>query len=453
MDITTILRELEPCKVAVDVTIPAKLVAKESTKVQNKINRIAKIPGFRPGKIPKKLILKRYSQEIEAETVQELTSQALRQAMSKHNLEIQATPEVENYEKLTLKENEDLSFTFKLEVAPKFELPDYKNIKITVPKIEVKEEEIEKQIKLMLESNATNQKVDGPAQAGDMLKVTYKAELQDGELPEESINEYCKTILESEDNWLMLEEPTLIPNCLEQLIGSTAGETKTIEITFPEDFSEQVLASKKATYTIEIKEIRSKVYPELTDELAQEKKFKNAEELKQQIKKYLTHQKETARQQEIEAKINDYILSNTEITLPPTRTRQEHQITAQQHIDYAIRQGMHPDEAEKNKEQIIKNCKTIAENTLKRKYIFTAIATKENIEPTNEDINQTISYIAYSTQSDVKETQKRIIQAGNMPELIKDIVVNKTLRHLVELADISDEDAQNNTPEENTTNQ
>ncbi len=245
------------CKREIELEIPAENVQKATEKVARDIARIARIPGFRPGKAPVTLVRRRFAEDIQGEVMQSLVPEYLEKALDEQKLIPVTRPEVND---IHFKEGEPLKFRAVFEVLPEFELGDYKNLQIQVDEMEIGDAQVDKTLEEMRERGATYAAVEGrPAQDGDYVLMKLMGVPQGGGNPVQADNILCH---------LGAEET--LESFTENLRGATAGETKNFESRYPDDYPDPKLAGKTYDYTVEVQGIKEKKLPELNDEFVKD---------------------------------------------------------------------------------------------------------------------------------------------------------------------------------------
>ncbi len=245
------------CKREIELEIPAENVQKATEKVARDIARVARIPGFRPGKAPVTLVRRRFADDIQGEVVQSLVPEYLEKALDEKKLVPVTRPEVD---KVEFKEGEPLRFRAIFEVLPEFELGDYKNLTVQVDDIEVGDAQVDKTLEEMRERAATFVPVEGrPAQDGDFVLIKLSGTPAEGGDPVQA------------DNILVhIGAEETLASFNENLRGANAGETRQFEASYPDDYPDEKLAGKTYNYTVEVQGIKEKKLPELNDEFAKD---------------------------------------------------------------------------------------------------------------------------------------------------------------------------------------
>jgi len=245
------------CKRELELEIPAENVTKATEKVARDLARVARVPGFRPGKAPVTLIRRRFAEDIQGEVLQSLVPEYIEKALEEKKLVPITRPAVD---KIDFKEGEPLRFRAVFEVLPEFELGDYKNLAINVDDVETGDAQVDKAIENIRERVAAFVPIEGrAAKDGDYVLIKLAGvPVGEGE-PVQADNILCHIGAEE-----TLESFT------ENLRGASSGETKKFRSQYPDDYPDQKLAGKAYDYTVEVQGIKEKKLPELNDEFAKD---------------------------------------------------------------------------------------------------------------------------------------------------------------------------------------
>src|SRR5579863_895691 len=245
------------CRREIELEIPAETVQKAADKVARDIVRVARVPGFRPGKAPVTLIRRRFADDIQGEVLQSLVPEYLEKALDEKKLVPVARPEVD---KVEFKEGAPLKFRAIFEVLPEFELGDYKNLQVQVDEIEVGDAQVDKTLEEMRERAATFVPVEGrAAKDGDSVLIKLIGTPSGGGEP-----------VQADNVMVPLGAEETLPAFTENVRGAIVGETKKFAAEYPGDYPDQKLAGKTYEYTIEVQGIKEKRLPELNDEFVKD---------------------------------------------------------------------------------------------------------------------------------------------------------------------------------------
>jgi len=277
------VENLAPCRKLIRVEVDAPSVDAAFDRVTAEFRREARFPGFRPGKAPLELVTRTYSKQIEEEVKRKLISENYRKAVEDQKLQVVSKPDIEE---IQFGRGQALQFAATVETAPEFTLPEYKGIPIRREVKLVSDADVEHALNVLREQQATYSDVARPVQMGDFVVVNYSG-TSDGK-PLTDIAPTARGLTQKNNSWLHMATPDpFIPGFTEQLVGAQAGERRTVTVDFPGDFVAPQLAGKKGVYEVEILQVKEKVLPELTEELAKSYRAENLEKLREGVKRDL----------------------------------------------------------------------------------------------------------------------------------------------------------------------
>lgn len=320
--------KLPASRLGLEIEIPSESTSQAYEKTLQQLVRNANIPGFRKGKVPRQVVLQRYgSRSIKATAIDELIEDALRQVIEQEKIEALGNAELRSpIEELVAQyePGQPLTVSLAIDVAPTANLTQYKGLTAQAEEILYKPEKVDEVLESYRERSATRVPVEGrPAQAQDIAVIDFSGQLV-GDEPKE-IPGGSATDFEVE-----LSEGRFIPGFIEGIIGMSIGETKEIETTFPEDYSQADLAGQPAVFTVTLKDLKEKELPELDDDFAQDiSEFETLAELRESLEKRFQNEaidKTKANKQEA---LLEALVANLEVELPETLIRREvdHMIT------------------------------------------------------------------------------------------------------------------------------
>ncbi|MDP6506824.1 MAG: trigger factor, partial [Planctomycetota bacterium] len=255
------LENAGPCRKRVHVNASPETVADDYAQVVDAFRMHATIPGFRQGKAPVNVVEKTYKKRIADEAKERLVPVFYRKALEQEGIEAVAIVEVKD---VSFEKEAGLAFNVTVDVRPEFKLPKYKKIPIREESIDVPNEEVESTMTRLREQCGTFEDVaDRAAREGDLLKVDYTATC-DGAALEDLVPD-TSALAKAEDFTIFLAEPELIPGFTEGLKGASVGETRDVDVVFPEDYRVSEVAEKTATYTVHVKGIQQRVLAEVDE--------------------------------------------------------------------------------------------------------------------------------------------------------------------------------------------
>ena len=296
------------CKREIELEIPADNVQKAAEKVARDIARLARIPGFRPGKAPVTLVRRRFADDIQGEVVQSLVPEYLGKALDEKKLVPVTRPEIDH---VHFKEGEPLKFRAIFEVLPEFELGDYKNLHVQVDEIQVGDEEINKALEQMRERAATYVPVEGrPAKDDDYVLIKLMGTPVGGGDPVQADNILCH-----------LGGEETLESFTQNLRGANAGQIKQFESRYPEDYPDPKLAGNTYNYSVNVLDVKEKKLPELNDDFAkdatgQQGEITTLEGLRQKVRENLDAAKEHEQASQAREKILETLVRQHEFPVP-----------------------------------------------------------------------------------------------------------------------------------------
>lgn len=400
-----------------------KAVEKAYQRSKSKVS----VPGFRKGKVPRKIIEQMYGKEIFYEDAANIAiPSAYAAAVDECTEEIVSQPTIEIVQ---LEAGKPFIFTAEVALKPDVTLGKYKEVEVDKIDISVTEEEIDTAIDKERERNARTISVDDRAvQDGDMIVLDYEG-FVDGETFEGG---------KDENYPLTIGSNTFIPGFEEQLIGAEIDKKVDVNVTFPEDYHAAELAGKSALFQCTVREIKEKELPDLDDEFASEvSEFDTLAEYREDVKKNLTLKKEEEAKIEKEGRVVDAIIADAQMDIPEAMlmTQQRQMVD-----DFARRirmQGITIDQYFQftglTKEALLEQMKPQAEQQIKSRLVLEAVAKAENLEASEEEYTDEIKKMAETYQM-TEEKMTEMIGAFEEKAIKEDLRVKKALNFVVENA-------------------
>ncbi|HRQ91152.1 MAG TPA: trigger factor, partial [Bacteroidia bacterium] len=298
------VERLPECKARLSAEIPADTVSKTRREIVSTFASQAKVPGFRPGKIPAAVVEKRFADSIEGELKDRLARSAYAEARTKESLTILGISQVER-EQFEI----DGSYLLAVEVVtePEVAIPDYKGIAVEVAKLDVTDEMIANYLDNTRKQQAKPADVDRASAPGDLAVVNYTATL-DGAPLADQLEQEAGPLATGQDHWVDLPEEgaeprEFIPGLAAAVVGMAAGETKTFDATYAEDFPVAAVAGKTVSYEVTVTQVKERELPALDDAFAATLGLESLEELKNRVRGQFEQQRERMRTQIIDNQI------------------------------------------------------------------------------------------------------------------------------------------------------
>lgn len=422
------------CEARLQVEFPADPVTEERKRIVQAFSRQARIPGFRPGKIPRTVIEKRFGEAITAELESRLIQKALQEAAEKEDLRIiDAKPP----EDATHHPDGTLTFTAVLTIAPDFELPNYKEITLQIPDRSVEDEDVEAELDNLRNRFADYEDVtDRTVQGGDFAIIDYSSQL-DGKPLEEAVGQSVGYLAGGEDYWLKMEDDSILPGFSQALEGAAIGEEREFSLTVPEDFVIEELRGVDLAFHVTLKGIKEQTLPEMTDELAaQIVPDTTLKELGELIRGNLERQ---LNQQIEEFKVNqllEKLTSGVEFDLPADLITAETQGQADEMVERGMSAGMSEEEIAERQQEIFSLASQRAQVNLRTDFILQRVAEAEEIQVTQEELANRVAALANQAKKPIKAYAKELQQSGRLRGLQHSLLLSKTIDFLLEQATV-----------------
>lgn len=417
---------LEGNKVELKVEIEPERVNKALEQAYRKVVKNVTIPGFRKGKAPRRVLEARYGKEVlHKDALDILIPSAYIQAVKAAEIEPIAQPEIDN---LYLAENEPATFTAVVEVKPEVELGQYTDLGIEKEEVEVTEEAVLEELKRLQEQHSQLENSDKEiVEDGDFVVIDFEGTI-DGEIfPGGSVEEYT----------LEIGSGIFIPGFEEQLIGQKVGEETEVKVTFPEDYQAENLAGKEAIFKVNIKEIKVKKIPELDDEFAKEVgEYDTLDELKEKTRERLEKFEEERVNREFEDKIIEKAAKNAKVDVPEPLINNELDMMYQNMAYSVSLQGLKIEDYLEfmglDEETWRENKRETATKRAKINLVLEAIAKKEGIEVSDEEIDKRIEEMAADSEKSPEQIKGLLKLQGQLDGIKHSMLIKKVIDFLVE---------------------
>ncbi len=410
------------CRREIELEIPAESVQKATEKIARDLARVARVPGFRPGKAPVTLIRRRFAEDIQGEVVQSLVPDFLEQALNEKKLIPVTRPQVED---VNFNEGGPLKFRAVFEVLPEFQLGDYKNLEVEVEASELGDAEVDKALEEMRERAATFVPVEGRAlKDGDFALLKLLGTPAGGGDP-----------IQADDVLCHIGAEETLESFNENLRGATAGETKRFEAHYPEDYPDPKLARKVYNYAVEVRAIKEKKLPELNDEFAKDVAgesggVKTLAELRAKVRERLEAAREQRQAAQAREKILELLVKRHDFPVPEALV--EHQMDSR--LERVVRslaaQGVDPRAVNIDWVTLRRRQRERAVDDVKAELILDRIATAEGIDATEEDVEKEIASLAAQSGESATALRARLTKQGALDRMKSKLRSDKTLEWL-----------------------
>ena len=416
--------------------IEATAVDAAFTDIAKDFQKQASVPGFRPGKAPKDMVLKRYEKDIEQEAKKKLMGDSYREALKSHNIEVVGYPDIEE---IQFGKGQSLQFLAKIETAPEFELPEYRNLPAQREKRSVTEEDINKALGMLAERVADFKNVEREVKEGDYVVVNYTGS-SDGK-PLAEIAPAAKGLTEQKGFWIEVKADSFIPGFALQLVGAKAGEKRTVTVDFPADFVTPELQGKKGSYDVEVVEVKEKVVPAIDDAFAKTYGADSAQALHEGVRRDLQNELNTKQSRAVRGQVVKNLLDQVKVELPETLVAQETRQVVYQIVQENQQRGVSKEMIDAQKDQIYAASSNTARERVKAQFIFQKIAAKEGIRVAPEEVQARIYVLAKQYEMAPDKFAKELEKRDGISEIWQQLLHEKVIDFLQQNAKIEDVEA------------
>jgi trigger factor len=428
--VKTNVTELPDSRVRVDVEVPTEALERELKSAAAELGREMRVPGFRSGKVPPEVVLRQVGREaVLDEAVRRGLPAWYEQALAEAGIQTVGEPQVDLSD--LPEQGAPLAFTIEVGVVPPAKLGDYKGIEVGRREPKVDDEEVQAELERLRESLASLETVERAAGEGDFVVMDYLGSL-DGEPFEGG---------EGRGQVVELGSGRLIPGFEEQLKGASAGEERTVELAFPDDYPAEQLAGQDASFAVEVKEVKEKRLPDLDDDFAVEAGgYDSMDELRAEIESRIAQAEERAIEVEFREAAVDAVVANARIEVPHELVHSKAHEMWHRTARRLAAQGMNPEQylqmTGKTEEELVVESEPDAETALKREAVLAAIVEAEGIEVSDEEVEQALRASAPpdANEKQLKRALKRARSQGADDALREDIAMRKAVDLVVESA-------------------
>jgi trigger factor len=400
------VENLAPCKKLVRVEVESQLVDDTFSTITKDFQRQASLPGFRPGKAPKDMVLRKYEKDISDEVKRKLIGESYRKALDEKKLDVVGYPDIEE---IQFGRGQTLQFAATIETAPEFELPEYKGLEVKKENRSVTDADVEKAIEALRQQQLNYKTVERPAQTGDITVVNY-AGTSDGK-PITDIAPTAKGLTEQKNFWVEMESKSFIPGFADQLMGAKAGDKRTVNVDFPADFVTPQLQGKKGVYEVEVTEVKEKVLPAVDDAFAKSFGAEDLQKLREGVRRDLENELNYAQNRSVRNQLIGALMGKVNFDLPESAVQNETKNVVYDLVRENQKRGVPREMIEQEKDKIYSAAAQNAKDRVKVSFLLRKIAEKEDIKVSQEDVLRRIQAMSQMYQIPpekfIKDLQKR----------------------------------------------
>jgi trigger factor len=412
------------CRRELELEIPADEVSKASEKVAKDIAKMARVPGFRPGKAPISLIKRRFAEDIKSEVLQNLVPETVEKAVAEQKLTPVSQPQVD---KLEFNEGQPVKFRASFDVLPEFTLANYKSLEIEMPEMNLTEEDVTKALTEFQQRAATFAPVEGRSvQDNDFVQVKLNGTPEGGGEPLQADSVLCH----------VGAEETMEP-FNENLRGANVGDHKDFDVNYPADYPDPKLGGKLFHYSVDVLGIKTKQLPEINDEFAKDvSDATSLDELKKKIRESLEHERDHRQKDLQREKIIGELVKLHDFPVPESLVEHQMDVRLERVVRSLAQQGVDPRAVNVDWVSLRKRQEENAKDDVKAELVIDRIATEEKIDVTDEELDHEIEHMAGHSGESAEALRARLTKQGTLDRMKAKLRSDKTIDWLAQNASV-----------------
>jgi trigger factor len=412
---------VEGVKHSLDITVPVTEVDKETERVVAEIKKKVKLPGFRPGHAPIGLVKTRFAADIRQDVLEKLVPRFFRQAVDEEHLEVVGRPDITD---VHFHDGEPLTFKAGFEVAPTFDLKDYRGLLVTYAEPQVTDADLDTRIEDVRERKAEFVNEEPRALAdGDYAMVSL-----------ESLSGVDEKVQQDEVMLKIGDEATM-PVFSENLRGASPEESREFDVAYPDDYERKNLAGRTVRFRATVKAVRRKELPEINDEFAKDLgDFQTLDELKEQIRKSMLQEREQKAQEETKHQLLDRLVELHDFAVPDAYVDRQIEINVENQLRSLAAQGIDPKGIKLDWAKVRETQKDRAARDVRASLLLDKVAERESIGATQDEVDKEVQRIARQQREAVAVTRAKLQKDGTIARIAGHIRTEKTLNFLFEQA-------------------
>jgi len=419
---------------SIDVEAPASEVDKVYKAATRRYTKLARIPGFRIGKVPESLVRSRFAKELRQEVLESLVSDKFRQQLEAEHLQPVSQPQVSE---LQLLEGQPLKFKATFEVLPELQIEGYDSTRIERPDTTLTDDEFEAELSTVLDHHATVEPVeeDRPLADGDWAEISFKGQLQNlAHVVGEDEPQTAEPELTGEEVLIEIGGKNTLQAFNDALRGARVGQELTFEATYPAEFGDARLAGKTVSYDVTVKAIKSKTFPERDDEFAQQLGgYTSWADFESKLRERAEGRKKNALESQARDRMLEDLVSRFQFPVPETFVQGQIDARLERGLRALAQQGMSSDAMRQLDFGRLREAqRDTAINEVKASLILDKVADSENITVTDEDLERELLMLSIQAREPLETLRKRLAEDGSLQRIREQMRREKTSMALYE---------------------
>lgn len=437
-----VITDVAQCQKDISIEVSAEEVKKEFEKTYDAYTRYVKVPGFRPGRVPRDVVKQRFSKEVKDEVVGQLLPHALQHAVVDHKLRVIGEPRINE---ISITEGEPFKFKASIEVLPEIELKEYKGLKVTKHLVTVTDEDVEKALNNLRENAVEFVPVeDRPSKNGDFVSVNLVGKFVDPQ------SEHEKEDLKADGVEIELGAESTQPEFTENLRDVKPDDVREFRVTYPEDFNSKGLAGKTVDFTATVLAVREKELPELNDEFAKSSgEYETIQQLRDNVRENLSQNAETEAENHVREGLLTQLLETHQFDVPTTLVNEGVESRLREFSNMLARMGMPPEAARNiNWQERIQEAQVDATRDVRAALLVSKIADAEGISAAEDEVDAEIELMAKSSGQTAEQLKARLTREEAISSIESRLRYRKALDVILGSAEITVEEISKDSPAE-----
>ena len=387
------------------------MVKSETDSIVGRYQKLARVPGFRTGKVPASIVRQRFAKEIRDDVIEALVPRYVRQETTRQNLAPVSQPQVRDVQ---MEQGEPLRFRASFEVLPEIKLAPYDDLKIITIDTNVTDEEVETALNNLRERQATYSAVEEerPLADGDFAVASFKGTPKEGEADAKPV--------EVDEIMVEIGGENTIPEFTENLRGTKAGEQRTFEVKYADDFSDKRLAGKTLTYEVSVKGIKTRSIPQLNDEFAKELSadFNSLDELRNRLRENMKAEKEHEAEHQGKDKLVEELVKRNEFPVPESMVNDQIDLRLERGLRALAAQGMRTEDMKRmDFVRLRSGQRESALREVRASLVLEKIANEEKIEVSDEEFDRELQAFAEQSKQTAEQVRTRLTENGGLERM------------------------------------
>jgi len=414
----------------IEVEVPADEVSKSFKTIVKRYQKLARIPGFRAGKVPESLIRSKFAKEVRQEVLESLVSERFRNAITEQKLKPVSEPQLLD---MQLFDGQPLKFKAAFEVAPEFEIAGYDSVRVAKPDATLTDEEFDAELSRVLDSYATVEPVeeDRPLVDGDWAEIQFRGEVQDlaQTVTEDGVANVSKSEpITGEDVLIEIGGKNTLGAFNEALRGAKPGQELKFEVVYPAAFGEQRLAGQTVSYDVTVKSIKRKTYPERDTEFAKQLgNYESWDDFETKLREHSAGRKKDALESQAKDKMLEELIAKYQFPVPESFVQQQVDARLDRGLRALAQQGMSPEDMRKLDFGRLRAAqRDQAVNEVKASMILDRVSEAEGVVVSDEDLDRELLMLSIQSREPLETLRDRLAKDGGLDRIREQMRREKT---------------------------